>query len=767
MEKQISTDSVMKRILAACLLVSLSIYPISSYAADFPEQATQKGLLRYVDPRIGTSGHGHTFMGAAAPFGAVQPGPNNFNKGWDWCSGYHASDSICSGFAHLHLNGTGCSDTGDLLFMPTTGTDTVTPGTQNDPDSGYASRYSHEKEFASPAYYRLFLEDYRINVELTATERVAFHRYSFPETSVEKQVIIDLFNANGDDRAVETYIEQQDNHTVRGYRYSTGWAKRQRVYFTAVFSCPVSLDIYRDDIYVKGSSVERGVNIKGIAQLSADVTEVMVKVGISPVSMAGAARNIETELPGWNFNGTVKATSRKWHDELGKVRIKGNDESSLKIFYTAMYHAFLQPALFDDSDMTYRGADGKVYRSPGHHTYTVFSLWDTYRAAHPLYTILQPERVSDMVNTMLDIYDEQGILPVWHLYGSDTKEMIGIQSVPVVADAVMKGFYIDKDRALEAMSSSMLSDYKGLGWLRIQDWIPADKENESVAKGLEYAIADGSIAMLAEMTGDMETASVFRRRAGFYRNYWDQQTRFFRGKCSDGSFREPFNPFASAHRSDDYCEGTGWQYVWLVPHDVYGLIGLMGGDEKFAAKLDSLFTVEGDMGDTASGDISGLIGQYAHGNEPGHHTIYLYAYAGQQWKTASLSRHIQKTMYKDSPDGLAGNEDCGQMSSWYIFSSMGFYPVNPFSGQYVIGSPGFEQVTLRLPDNRKFRIIAEGNSDSNIYIQSAKLNGKQYPYSWISHEDIMKGGTLKLIMGDSPAKDFGTAPELRPTDRRK
>lgn len=751
----------------ATVLLPLLLTAVQATAENDPKpaQISRKGILQWVDTRIGTAGHGHTFMGVAAPFGAVQLGPGNFNKGWDWCSGYHASDSICIGFAHLHLNGTGCSDTGDLIFMPTTGTPQVCPGSQEDPDSGYASRYSHQRETATPAYYRLHLDDYGIEAELTATERVGFHRYGFPETPGSRQIVINLFDGNGDDRATETFLEQEDDRTIRGYRYSTGWSKRQRIYFSARFSIPVKLDIYRDDRPVEGSSVERGVNIKGIVRLPDDTRSVSVKVGISPVSMSGADRNIESELPGWDFEETVRRTARKWERELDKVTVEGADDRTRRIFYTGLYHAFLQPALFNDCDGRYRGADGMVHEDPGHETYTVFSLWDTYRAAHPLYTLLQAERVPDMVLTMLDIHDEQGMLPVWHLYGSDTREMIGIQSVPVIADALMKGIPgIDSRRALRAMKESMTSDYKGLGWLRRQDYIPADKEGESVAKGLEYALADGCIALAARKAGDGELAREFGRRARFYRNYWDPKTRFFRGRNADGSFREPFDPFRSTHRNDDYCEGTGWQYTWLVPYDVQGLVSLFGSEEAFAAKLDSLFTIEGDMGEQASGDISGLIGQYAHGNEPGHHTVYLYPYVGQQWKTARLVRRILGEMYTDRPDGLAGNEDCGQMSSWYVLSAMGFYPVNPALGIYVLGSPAFDRVTLRTHGGKRFTVIAENNSEENIYIQSAELDGRPYPYSYIRHADLLRGGTLRLKMGPMPS-DFGSDPQHRPIEK--
>lgn len=751
----------------ATVLLPLLLTAVQATAENDPKpaQISRKGILQWVDTRIGTAGHGHTFMGVAAPFGAVQLGPGNFNKGWDWCSGYHASDSICIGFAHLHLNGTGCSDTGDLIFMPTTGTPQVCPGSQEDPDSGYASRYSHQRETATPAYYRLHLDDYGIEAELTATERVGFHRYGFPETPGSRQIVINLFDGNGDDRATETFLEQEDDRTIRGYRYSTGWSKRQRIYFSARFSIPVKLDIYRDDRPVEGSSVERGVNIKGIVRLPDDTRSVSVKVGISPVSMSGADRNIESELPGWDFEETVRRTARKWERELDKVTVEGADDRTRRIFYTGLYHAFLQPALFNDCDGRYRGADGMVHEDPGHETYTVFSLWDTYRAAHSLYTLLQAERVPDMVLTMLDIHDEQGMLPVWHLYGSDTREMIGIQSVPVIADALMKGIPgIDSRRALRAMKESMTSDYKGLGWLRRQDYIPADKEGESVAKGLEYALADGCIALAARKAGDGELAREFGRRARFYRNYWDPKTRFFRGRNADGSFREPFDPFRSTHRNDDYCEGTGWQYTWLVPHDVQGLVSLFGSEEAFAAKLDSLFTIEGDMGEQASGDISGLIGQYAHGNEPGHHTVYLYPYVDQQWKTARLVRRILGEMYTDRPDGLAGNEDCGQMSSWYVLSAMGFYPVNPALGIYVLGSPAFDRVTLRTHGGKRFTVIAENNSEENIYIQSAELDGRPYPYSYIRHADLLRGGTLRLKMGPMPS-DFGSDPQHRPIEK--
>lgn len=707
----------------------------------------------YVDPYIGTGGHGHTFLGVTAPFGAVQVGPNNINKGWDWCSGYHYSDSIVIGFSHLHLNGTGCSDTGDILFMPYTGKVRTQPGTQQNPFSGYASYYSKDNERALPAHYEVFLKTHRTKVELTASDRVAFHRYTFPK-DVEKYVMINLKDANGDDRPTDTYLEQINDTVIRGHRHSTGWSKKQQIYFTAVFSQPVHLTLYHDSVQVVGNSLQ-GLDVKGNVTVAPVVEELSVKVGISPVSMENAMDNIEQEIKDWNFEKIVDETTNKWNTELSKLQIETTDTVAKRIFYTALYHAFMQPIMFNDCNKEYRGTDKNIYGDPGFTNYTVFSLWDTYRAAHPLYTLVQPERVPDFVNSMLAIYEQQGRLPVWHLYGSDTNEMIGIQSVPVIADAILKnvkGF--NYERAYQAMKASMMSDYKGLSYVTNLEYIPADKENESVAKGLEYAIADWGVAQVARKLGKAEDYDYFSKRALAYRNYWDKDTYFFRGKNQDGSWLTPFNPVHSTHRNDAYCEGNGWQYTWLVPHDVEGLISLFGSKEAFASKLDSLFLVNEDLGDAASPDISGLIGQYAHGNEPGHHTVYLYSFVGQQWKTAEKVDYILSHMYSDLPDGLQGNEDCGQMSSWYVFSALGFYPVNPSDGMYVFGRPIFDKVVLKLPGDKFFEIRTNNNSAKNKYIQSIELNGQSYNKLYISHADIMAGGTLVFTMGNRPNEQF-------------
>ena len=740
------------------LLLSCLMCAFGCTGTDKPEVINP---VAYVDPYIGTGGHGHTFLGVTAPFGAVQIGPNNINKGWDWCSGYHYSDSIVIGFSHLHLNGTGCSDTGDILFMPYTGKARTQPGTQQDPLAGYASYYSKDNERALPGYYEVLLKTHRTKVELTASDRVAFHRYTFPK-DVEKHVMINLKDANGDDRPTDTYLEQINDTVIRGYRYSTGWSKKQQIYFSAVFSQPVHLTLYHDSVQVAGNRLQ-GLDVKGNVAVAPVVEELGVKVGISPVSMENAMDNIGQEIKDWNFENIVAETTGKWNAELSKLQVETTDTVAKRIFYTALYHAFMQPIMFNDCSGEYRGTDKNIYGDPGFTNYTVFSLWDTYRAAHPLYTLVQPERVPDFINSMLAIYEQQGRLPVWHLYGSDTNEMIGIQSVPVIADAILKdvkGF--NYERAYQAMKASMMSDYKGLSYVTDLEYIPADKENESVAKGLEYAIADWGVAQVARKLGKTEDYEYFSKRALAYQNYWDKDTHFFRGKNRDGSWVTPFNPVHSTHRNDAYCEGNGWQYTWLVPHDVEGLISLFGSKEAFVSKLDSLFLVNEDLGDAASPDISGLIGQYAHGNEPGHHTVYLYSFVGQQWKTAEKVRFIMSDFYTDQPDGIIGNEDCGQMSAWYLLSSMGLYQVNPSDGVFVFGSPCFKKVEVKVRGGNTFTVEAPNNSKENIYIQKVYLNGKPYDKSYITYQDIINGSTLKFVMGKKPNKNFGKAPANRP-----
>ena len=721
-------------------------------------------VASHVDPFIGSGGHGHVFVGASVPFGAVQVGPSNFHQGWDWCSGYHYSDSVLAGFSHLHLSGTGIADLGDVLVMPYTGPLAISPGSQKDPDSGYASRYSHDREVVRPGFYSVDLLDHDVHAELTATERVGLHRYRYPDDR-PAHLAIDLHFGNGGGRALETSLRRVDTATVVGSRRSTGWAKDQRVFFALRSSRPFAeFRIFQGDRRVAGDSAE-GRGLRAIASYEGSPGEVLVRVGLSPVSEENALANLEAEAGHADFDAVAAAATAAWNEQLGRIQIKTDDRTK-RIFYTALYHTMIAPALFNDHNGDYRGADLQVYRNPGFDTYTIFSLWDTYRAAHPLFTLTQPERVGHFIQTMLAIRDQQGKLPVWHLMGNETDTMVGYHAVPVIVDAYFKGLLeADPERAFEAIKNSALRDERGLDSIKEIGYIPAEKGSESVAMAMEYAIDDWCIAQMANALGKHEDEEYFSKRAKAYREYFDPATKFMRGKLSDGSWREPFDPVASAHRRDDYCEGNGWQYLWLVPHDPEGLIELLGGDAPFCEKLDQLFSVESVKTEGASADISGLIGQYAHGNEPGHHTTYLYAFAGQQWKTARLVRQILTTLYSDQPDGLSGNEDCGQMSAWYVFSALGMYPVNPVAGVYVFGSPLVDEATITLPEGKTFTIVARGNSPDNIYIQSAELNGQPYAKSFITHADIVAGGTLTFLMGPEPNKAFGTAPEDRPASR--
>ena len=489
----------------------------------------------------------------------------------------------------------------------------------------------------------------------------------------------------------------------------------------------------------------------------------MVKVGISPISVENAMMNIKAEIPGWNFNQVAAAADEAWNKELQKVTIKTNDNKKKTVFYTALYHALIAPSIYNDHNGDYLGTDKKVYKNPGFTNLTTFSLWDTYRALNPLYTLIQPEKVDDIINSMLAIYQQQGKLPVWHLMGNETNTMPGYSAVPVVADAYLKGFKgFDANLAFEALKTTAMQDERGLKQVRELGYIPADSRVESVAMGLEYSLADWGIAEMAKRLNKKEDAAYFTKRAGYYKNYFDNSTKFMRGRVGEKEWRTPFSPFVARHEKDDYSEGNSWQYSWLVPHDVKGLIALQGGEKPFIKKLDSLFVAEGDMGDEASNDISGLIGQYAHGNEPSHHITYLYAFAGQPWKTAEKVRFIMDNFYTDKPDGIIGNEDVGQMSSWYILSSMGFYQVNPANGVYVFGSPLFDEATLKLAAGKSLRIVAKNNSDKNIYIQGVTFNGKKHTRAYITYQELTQGGELVFDMGNKPSKTFGVAKADRP-----
>ena len=750
------------------IMYSAALFSLLGISEGFSQAKPAVQLTKYVDPYIGTGFHGHVFMGANVPFGAVQLGPTNISEGWDWCSGYHYSDSTIVGFAHTHLSGTGIGDLGDISVMPVVGEVKLVKGKAGDQQSGYYSLFSHADEVAKPGYYSVKLKRYNIKAELTATKRVGFHQYTFPAAS-DGKIIIDLKPGIGWDRATETFIRQENDTTVSGYRYSKGWAADQRIYFTAVFSKKMKKFGVYDSTAVKSGIELKGTNIKGIAFFdTSNGEQIRLKVAISPVSIENAKLNMQTELPGWDFNRQVAAANTDWNKELGRVVVKSNDLSRMKIFYTALYHTMIAPSVFNDVNGDYLGTDKKVYKNAGFTNYTTFSLWDTYRAAHPLLTLVNADKVGDMVNTFLAIYKQQGKLPVWHLMGNETNTMVGNPALPVIADAYLKGIKgFDKDLAYEALKSTGMMDERGLKLLKQNGYIPADSTVESVAMGLEYAIADWSVAQVAKQRGNQADYAYWSKRGANYKNYFDKETRFMRGRISADKWRTPFNPFQAIHRQDDFTEGNAWQYLWLVPQDVEGLMGLLGGRKPFTQKLDALFVAKGDMGAESSPDISGLIGQYAHGNEPSHHIAYMYTYAAQPFKTADKVRYIMDNLYTDKFDGLSGNEDVGQMSAWYVFSAMGFYPVNPANGMYVFGSPVVNEATLQVGNGKQFSLLVKNNSKVNKYIQSVTLNGKAYTHAYVLHSDLIKGGKMVMQMGPKPSATWGLKNSDLPYSEKK
>ena len=698
--------------------------------------ATVQNLTQYVNQYVGTGGHGHTFMGANVPFGLVQLGPTEPTRGWDWCSGYYYDDDELIGFGHMHLSGTGIGCLGDVAFLP------VKDFKQT------STRFKHEAEKVHPGYYSLQLTDPNVLVELTATERCGFHRYTFKD-GAKAQLALDLSQCIGWDKLNDCLLTQESTTRLTGFRRSNGWAADRRIYFSIDFSQPVT--VHRLD------SMERVV-----VSVADNTKPLLVKVALSPVSIDKAKLNMQAEMAGWDFDATVKAADDAWNRELARIEIQTNDQTKKRVFYTAMYHLMTSCSKFNDVDREYRGADGKVHKAD-FTNYTTLSLWDTYRAAHPLMTVAFPEMQRDFAQTFLNIYKQQGRLPVWHLMGSETDCMVGNPGAIVLADLTMKGFVEDKELALEALKATQMKDIRSLGLLKEHGYIPwnLEPENETVAKALEYCAADDGVAKVAKLLGKSDDYEYFFNRSRSYKKYYDPETRFMRAVGTDGKFRLPFNPFFAEHRTNDYTEGNAWQYTFLVPHDVKGLINLFGSDKAFMSKLDSLFFVEGWAGDNASPDMSGMTGQYAHGNEPSHHVIYMYNYAGRPDKAAPLLRKMLNEMYLDQPDGLSGNEDVGQMSAWYILSSVGLYQVDPVGGRFVIGSPLFDKATVNVGAGKTFTVVAKNNSDRNIYVQSARLNGKALKNSYIDFNDIRHGGTLELVMGPKPSK-WGAAPACRP-----
>ena len=698
--------------------------------------AATQNLTQYVNQYVGTGGHGHTFMGANVPFGLVQLGPTEPTRGWDWCSGYYYDDDELIGFGHMHLSGTGIGCLGDVAFLP------VKDFKQT------STRFKHEAEKVHPGYYSVQLTDPNVLVELTATERCGFHRYTF-KNGAKAQLALDLSQCIGWDKLNDCLLTQESATRLTGFRRSNGWAADRRIYFSIDFSQPVT--VHRLD------SMERVV-----VSVADNTKPLLVKVALSPVSIDKAKLNMQAELAGWDFDAAVKSADEAWNRELARIEIQTNDRTKKRIFYTAMYHLMTSCSKFNDVDREYRGADGKVHKAD-FTNYTTLSLWDTYRAAHPLMTVAFPEMQRDFAQTFLNIYKQQGRLPVWHLMGSETDCMVGNPGAIVLADLTMKGFVEDKELALEALKATQMKDIRSLGLLKKHGYIPwnLEPENETVAKALEYCAADDGVAKVAKLLGKTDDYEYFFNRSRSYKKYYDPETRFLRAVGTDGKFRLPFNPFFAEHRTNDYTEGNAWQYTFLVPHDVKGLIKLFGSDKAFMSKLDSLFFVEGWAGDNASPDMSGMTGQYAHGNEPSHHVIYMYNYAGRPDKAAPLLRKMLNEMYLDQPDGLSGNEDVGQMSAWYILSSVGLYQVDPVGGRFVIGSPLFDKATVNVGGGKTFTVVAKNNSDKNIYVQSARLNGKTLKNSYVDFNDIRRGGTLELVMGPKPSK-WATTTACRP-----
>ncbi len=746
------------RVLKYCKLAVISILlaGFASSCGNTPQQVEEQNLTQYIDPYIGTGEHGHTFMGANVPFGLVQLGPSNISQGWDWTSGYHISDSTIFGFSHMHLNGTGIGDLGDINIMPVIGEVKLEKGTPDSYETGMYSKFDRKTEKAKAGYYAVHLDRYNVSAELTATKRVGFHKYTFPKSD-DARIIVDVNHGLNWDKPVDTYLIMEDDKTISGYRFSKGWAHDQRVFFTAQFSKPIKAFRLHDGEEVKDVKELKGVKVMGQAIFDTEENEeIYIKVALSPTSIENAKMNMQAELAGWDFEQTIANADKAWNEELNKIQIKTDDNSIKRIFYTGMYHTMIAPSEFCDVNGDYYGADQKMHKGEGFVNYTTFSLWDTYRAAHPLMTIIHPEKMSDMINTMLTIYKQQGRLPVWHLMGCETDCMVGNSGVPVVADAILKGYTgFDKELAYEAIKTSMMRDERGLDLYKEYKYIPYDKCEEALSHAMEYAIDDWAVAQVAKQMGKTEDYEYFMDRSKVYKHYFDKETGFLRGKDSKGNWRPNFNPFESVHRENDYTEGNAWQYTWLVPHDVRGLADQFGGKENFIAKLDSLFLAEGHLGDNASPDISGLIGQYAHGNEPSHHILYMYPYVGQQWKTAEKVRETLYTLYADTPEGIAGNEDVGQISAWYILSSMGLYQVEPAGGKFIFGSPIVDEAVMKVQDGKTFTIKAINNSKENIYIQSVKLNGKEYNKFYILFEDIAKGGTLEFTMGNQPNKEWG------------
>jgi len=729
--------------------------------------------LHWVDPRIATGGHGHCFPGAALPFGAVQLSPDTFDSGWDWCSGYHISDNSIMGFSHTHLSGTGVGDLMDFLVMAGTGPAKIVPGTREHPESGYRSRFDHKDEIIEPGYYSVQLKDYGVRAELTATERTGLHKYTFPENQ-QSYLILDLkhgYQGTDHQNVLSAELQQTAPNTFAGGRRTSMWAHNRHCYFTLQISkSPSRVVFYNDDEEVPAPTTAlTGKNLKCVLYFQTKADEVIyVKTGISAVSADGAAKNLAAELPGWDFDAVRKQARETWRRQISKIKVTGDNPQHKRIFYTALYHLSLGPTLFDDVDGQYRGMDQKVHTLPaGEHNYTTFSLWDTYRATHPTYTLIEPARVPQFVNTLIRMAGESPAgMPVWPLQGDETGCMTGYHSAAVIAEAVNKGFTgIDIEHAYQyMMKRAMVDDYRGLGYYRKLGYIPADREEESVSKTFEYCYDDWAIAHVARKLGKSDDAAMLLKRSTNYRNYFDASIGFMKPRLEDGSWATPFDPIELGHSSKwrDFTESNSWQTTFAVQHDPAGLIHLFVGRKPFLEKLDLLFTVPSTLPPDAPPDIAGMVGQYAHGNEPSHHIAYLYVYAGAPYKTQARVRSLMETMYSDQPNGLQGNEDVGQMSAWYVLSALGFYPVDAVSGNYILGSPLFEHAVVELGSGHRLEIDVHRTDPNHAYIQSFSINGKKQERTWFQHSEIAHGAKLTYFMGPKPNTEFGASPAAAP-----
>jgi len=759
-------------------LALLALVAAASHAAQQGSPAAAVNVF------IGTGGDGHTFPGATRPFGMVQLSPDtqvrHFKQSYPWAAGYRYEDNSILGFSHTHFSGSGHSDLGDILLMPYSGDTKLEPGYPERPFSGYRSRFRHEDERAEPGYYAVRLQDNDVSVELTASERVGLHRYHY-DKGADAKVILDLrqsiYDYNG--KNLWSSMRVRDNSTITGMRVTRGWAPGRQLYFAMKFSRPIAgRALYNREEGVEykgfaapGKTPSEKIYVEGKALVGAldfgvpaDGT-LMVKVALSAVSEDGALANLE-EMPGWDFDAERNRASKAWNDALSAVVVEAQEPMRTMV-YTSLYHAMLAPSLFMDRDGQYRGPDNQVHKAKGFSFHSTFSLWDTYRALHPLLTLIQPEQQNvDFVRSLIVSQQESpyGILPVWQFNGLETWCMIGYHAVPVIADAYMKGLKgFSADEALAAMTASAeYGPYGGLEHYMKLGYVPIDLEPEAASKTVEYAFDDWTIARMAEKMGKKDIAARYYKRAQNYRNVFDTKTGFIRARKSTGEFREPFNPVLSNFGSD-YTEGSAWQYSWYMPHDNAGLISMLGGDAAMAAKIDQVFDAKVDANVYAHmEDISGLIGHYAHGNEPSHHVAYLYNYAGAPWKTQARLGQIVASQYSAKPDGLAGNDDLGQMSAWFTFTALGFYPVAPGSNEYVIGRPFVDKAVLNLPNGKHFTIRAEQLSATNVYVGSVTLNGKPLQRSFLRHEDITAGGELVFRMQATPNTDWGRDHKARP-----